>query len=359
MRKTLSPAFTVMFILALALSLGCANKTRQALKDAEAAIAQAESASASQKSPEVYNQAQKHFEQGRQYEFLFHYGLARVEYEAAAADARLALALSSGQGAPALGTIATETWPAVPPAANDGCCVELNLCNDKQQFLRDQLEQCERSAPIRTRVIREPCADKEVMPAAAPAFGQPLIGTLLVESPESIVKGKSDYKIKVKFVRSQLDPAAKGKIETKYTMLLDVEAVDPPEVEVFSPTSDFEPLDAHGGEWLLDVKTPEDLTQEVKVKVLATLRNPANLQEMKLPAVTVVVPNASACPACPKCPQVEMGKAEKPAGEKVEAQKDWTMRLILLIIGLGLGLAAGFFVFGRLKKSGSTIKIGD
>ncbi|HUT55953.1 MAG TPA: DUF4398 domain-containing protein [bacterium] len=347
------------FVLVLCLTLcGCASRS-QALKDAQSALDSAQSAGAPSKSPQVYEQAKKHLDQGRQYDFQFRYGLARVEYEAAAADARLAAALASGaaveMAAPPqiLAPAAVESAP-LPPPVEAHECGRLKECESARSRIESALARCEAGSYVRTRVIREPC-EEAAAPAAPSGPAARLMGTLVVMPPEAIVKGRSDYKIKVKYVASELDKGKAG--DADYRILLDIAGVEPAEAEAMSPMSDFQPLGSGGGEWTLPVTAPEGVAGEVKVMIEATLRNSATGKEQKLPGLTAVIPNARACPACAPCPKVEMAPA--PAGRQKAAGNDWLTRILFLIVGLGAGAGVGFFIFRKGGKSGPTIKIGE
>jgi hypothetical protein len=334
----------VMVGLISIVSTGCAPKTKEALRDAEAAIAEAEQSSASVKSPEIYEQAKQHLSKGREYEAYFRNELARVEYEAAAADARLAVALS-GEEAPR-GPECPECAPCPVDTEAGACCLELGQCNSRQNDLEDKLDRCRAGGFVRTRVIREPCVREEA-PAPSAAM-QALIGTLLIEPPQMITKGKEDYKIKVRYVRAALGAPGGARAESDYRILLDIADVDPPQVEVFSPTADYEPLTAHGGEWSLPMTVPKGTSVPVKVKIAAMLTNYATGAEQTLPEYTVMIPNAAACPECPKLPKAAAPKVE-------EAGPGWVTRILFLIIGLGAGIVGGYFLFRG--KGSSTIKL--
>jgi hypothetical protein len=319
---------------------GCASKTQQALQDAQAAMESAKAASAPVKSPQVYNQAQKHLDQGHEYQDQMRYGQARVEYQAAADDARLAAALAQGT---------TVVPPQISaPAAPVPQCGGLEDCEAARARIADALSRCEAGGRVRTRVIRGPCQEA---PAPAPsASAARLMGTLVVEPPEAIVKDKSDYKIKVKYVASDLDPAGAG--DNDYRILLDIAGVEPEQAEAVAPMSDFQPL---RGEWTLPVTVPKGVTQAVKVKIEATIRNVATGKEQKLPRLTALIPNRAACPECAPCPKPEkpMAAAEKPAGP------DWLTRVLMLLVGLVVGVSAGFLSFRKGGKSGPGMKVGE
>jgi hypothetical protein len=178
-----------------------------------------------------------------------------------------------------------------------------------------------------------------------------LMGTLMFEPPPAIVKDQDDYKIKVKYVTAQLD-AVKGQAGD-YRILLDIAGVEPAEVEVFSPTSDFTPLS--DGVWSLSVKVPAGIKEAVKVRVAATIRNSATGKEQDLPEQTVTIPNAASCPACAPCPKMEIAKTPEAQAPK----PDWIVRIVLLVVGIAAGLGAGFLVFKKGGKSGPTIRIGE
>lgn len=350
MRKMKIVRQLVLAGLLAVLLAGCAPKTRDALKQAEAAISEAESQSASLKSPEILDQAKVHLEQGREYEFYLRFNLARVEYEAAAADARLALVLSGlspGMPAPQCRTCARCEEAAAP--APDSCCLELDACGLKQKDLKSRLSQCLAGAPVRTRVVREACEEPEPKPAMKTGSMSLLLGTLLVEPPQMIEKDKTGYKIKVRYVRSQLD---KARGADDYGILLDIAGVDPPEVEVFSPTVDFEDLTAHGGEWLLPMTVPEDTKQTVTVKVSAILRNRTTGAEQTLPDIQVTIPDASSCPDCPECPQAPAISVET---EKTAPGPGWPWRIIMLVIGAVIGAVGGFAAAKSMGGKGASI----
>ena len=182
-----------------------------------------------------------------------------------------------------------------------------------------------------------------------------LLGTLAIQPPPAIVKDKRDYEIRVRYIQARLEESgAQGaRIENDYRILLDIVEAEPPGVEAISPTVDFEPLDAHGGVWVLPVNVPEGVEGPVKVTVQATLRNLRTEKEQALSPYIVTIPDLTACPVCPQCPEVKTEKAQ----EKPPPAKDWSTRIILLVVGIVLGIIVGIIISGRRGKAGSSIKV--
>lgn len=333
MRKIFYVALAGMVATSILLC-GCAPKTTEALKEAEAAIAEAKDQSASQKVPQLFEQAEKHLAQGKDYQANFRNGLARAEYEAATADARLAMAIAAPEG--------TEC-PVCPALPEDpgGCCLELNAANSEIAKLKNQLSDCRSGAYVRTKYIREPCEEGPAEPATT-VIDKLLLGTLTLTPPKGLIKGKEDYQIKVNYTGAMLEDndVTGTRAENDYRILIDIAGAEPAGVEVFSPTADFEPIST--GEWVLPVNVPEDVSGPVEVKVVAMLRNTATGKEQTLPESTVVIPDGRACPECPECPAAAPVKAKSGA--------NWFMRILLLLVGLIGGLIVGFVAF-RKKKS--------
>lgn len=346
MRKSLVHVVVVIIVLSFPL-IDCAPKPKDALLEAEAAIAEAQAQNAESTCPEQYRQAREHLERGREQEFNFRHQQARDEYKAATQAARLAV--SDCENVASVGDRGVEGQTSYTVQA-DSCCVELELCNVQEGLLDKKIRRLNRGGVVRTRVVQEPCPEEEA--PAQKTGGDMLMGTFSFEPPPALVKNQTDYTIKVKYLKSRLGDEGEQGAEDDYSILLDIAKVEPPDVEAFSPTADFESLTEGGGVWSLPVNVVEGHKGPVKVTITGIIRNTRTGREQNLPESTITIPDLTSCPRCPDCKEVKLGDA---AGGQ-SGKSDWTMRSILLVFGLVAGLIVGKVMSGRKSKGGPTIK---
>ncbi len=350
MRKFDAVAVSVLSILALAVSSGCARrlKSLEARAEAESRISEAQAAGAEASSPDLYRKSLDRFEAGEFDSFTWRYNLASCEYNAAADDAEAAALLASARGG--------KCPPPPPCESNRDCCLEYDLARKKIGRLEKDLEDCGELRYV-TRWVRGSCEDhgrdQAECPEAEPA--SPMVGVFSLEAPAGIEKGKTDYSIKARYNVTRLEDKT-GK-SGDYRLLLDVEDVDPPEVDVIVPMSDFESVGGKGGSWDVAVKVPDGVKGPVKVKLAATLWNAATDKEEKLPALTAVIPDMSACPQCPAPSRIKIEEIEPPKAPKPKSGGGGFLGAVLFIVGLVLGLVLGYFISSKMKR-GPSIKAG-
>jgi len=320
---------SVMSIAVLALLCACAPKPTDTLKQAEEAIAEAEAAGAGEKAPVALQKARANLAEGKSQESQLRYNLARAEYQAAIDNAEIAKIMAQAPQP----EMPPQECPECPEETGS-CCLELDMANKQIDKIKGRLERCRSSKSVVTRVIETECPEPDCPPATG---GGDFLGTLTVEPPEGLKQGKTDYGIKVTYTPHRLSD---GALEEDYRILVDVASVEPPGIEVFSPMADYEKLTGNPDSWTLKMTVPEGHQGDIKVGISATIWHAGTAGEKKLPVMTVVVPDASACPDCPKCPPPAEEKADNGGG-------DWGMRIILLLVGLVIGIGGGFLVFGR------------
>ncbi len=344
---------TAVLVLLFWFCSGCSLKPNEAIREADNALAEAEAAGAPEKTPEIYEQAREHYEQGERQVVYFRYSRARCKYKASAREARLAkeYARKDKKGAPT----PTECPPCPEPEAED-CCIELDLCLSDNKDLEEKLEKCRNRKVVyrtRTKVVREPCAEPSRPEAPARENKDPteqvLIGTFTVTGPPAMQTGSTTYQVTVRYSNAHLGEAPSS-LENNYSVLVDVVSVDPPDAQAMSSMMGYAPLQ-DGGQWPLTVFTPGNIKGPVRVGVGITLKSKRTGEQFNLAPIEVTIPAAR---RPEKGPEIRTEPAKQPPPKEIMKQQagaSWVLCAGMTVAGLIIGLAIGVLLFRGRSRS--------
>ncbi len=351
--------------LLLIFCTGCSLKPTDVIQEADKAMADAETAGAPEKTPEIYEQARDHYREGERQVVYFRYSIARCKYKAAAREARLAARHAEKSQAPRPAPD-TQCPPCPEPEAED-CCIELDLCLSDNKSLEKQLKECRNRKVVyrtRTKVVREPCPDqpkparekagpttrtRETAEPEAPQK-QAFIGTFTVTGPPALQEGDTTYEIMVNYTGAHLGEFSSS-LQNNYDVLVDVVSVEPPAVQVMSSMMGYGPL-RDGGQWPLTVYT-QGAQGPVNLEVGITIKSKETGEQYNLDPIPITIPEAPPAKTTPS-------KAPEKPPQKVKVEKEivtqeagagWILSIGMALAGILIGVVIGFLIFRPRSRS--------